>query len=175
MSEKIVLGGGCFWCTEAMFKRLEGVINVKSGYTGGETKNPNYESVSKGNTGHAEVIEVEFDTKRISLEELLDVFWKIHDPTTQNRQGHDEGSQYRSIILYESEDQKKIIERSLAENSKKFENPIVTEIKKLDKFWLAEGYHQNYFENNKNTPYCQVIISPKLRYLESNFGDKLSH
>src|SRR5215469_3960475 len=160
------LGGGCFWCMEAVFERLPGVISVTSGFAGGTTENPTYQEVCTETTGHAEVTEIEFDPAKISYAKLLDVFWQAHDPTTLNRQGADVGTSYRSIILYRSEEQKRIAEKSKAEAQKNFKNPIVTEIAPYTKFYPAEGYHQQYFDNNSRAPYCQMVIAPKLHKLE---------
>jgi peptide-methionine (S)-S-oxide reductase len=166
-SGSIVLGGGCFWCVEALYESLEGVNTVESGYAGGSTKNPTYQAVTSGQTGHAEVVRIEFDPQNINEETLLDFFWEAHDPTTLNRQGADVGTQYRSIILYRSEEQKEAAERSMKAAQKKFRDPIVTEIKKLEAFYPAEGYHQDYFKNNPDAPYCRYVIAPKLKKLES--------
>jgi peptide-methionine (S)-S-oxide reductase len=160
-------GGGCFWCVEAIFQRLPGVLSVTSGYAGGRTDNPTYEQVCSGATGHAETTQIEFDPARISYETLLDVFWQAHDPTTLNRQGADEGTQYRSIILYHDERQKTLAEQSKAKAQAGFKYPIVTEIVPFKKFYPAEKYHQQYFNNHSNAPYCQVVIAPKLEKLES--------
>ena len=165
-TERAVLGGGCFWCMEAVFERLPGVISVSSGFAGGETPNPTYEQVCTETTGHAEVTEIEFDPAKISYAKLLDVFWQAHDPTTLNRQGADVGTSYHSIILYRSEEQKRIAEKSKAEAQKNFKNPIVTEIAPYTKFYPAEGNHQQYFDNNSRAPYCQMVIAPKLHKLE---------
>ena len=174
-TEVAVLGGGCFWCTEAVFKQLKGVKSVMPGYAGGNTENPTYDQVALGNTGHAEVIKIEFDSEEISYRDLLDVFWETHDPTTPDRQGNDVGPQYRSIILYTSEEQK-----DLAETSKqkldapgKFKNPIITEIKPLLKFYPAEEYHRDYFAKNPDQAYCQIVISPKLEKLRQTFPKKV--
>lgn len=160
------LGGGCFWCMEAVFERLPGVISVTSGFAGGTTENPTYEQVCTETTGHAEVTEIQFDPAKISYAQLLDVFWQAHDPTTLNRQGADEGTSYRSIILYRSEKQKLIAEKSMLEAQHNFRNPIVTEIVPLKKFYPAEDYHQKYYDLNPNQGYCQVVIAPKLEKLE---------
>ena len=165
-SQVAILGGGCFWCVEAVFERVDGVIDVISGYAGGHTKNPTYKDVTSGNTGHAEVCEITFDTKLISYDEILDVFWQAHDPTTLNRQGNDYGTQYRSAIYYKNDSQKKSVEKSILKAKKMFDDPITTEIKKLDKFYKAEVYHQDYFENNPNVPYCTFVIAPKLNKLK---------
>ena len=160
------LGGGCFWCMEAVFERLPGVISVTSGYAGGQTENPTYEQVCAETTGHAEVTQIVFDPAKISYNQLLDVFWQAHDPTTLNRQGADVGTSYRSIILYRDEKQKVEAEKSRLEAQKNFRNPIVTEIVPLNEFYPAEGYHQEYYDNNPNAGYCQIVIAPKLEKLE---------
>jgi peptide-methionine (S)-S-oxide reductase len=159
-------GGGCFWCMEAVFERLPGVISVTSGFAGGITENPTYQQVCTETTGHAEVTEIEFDPAKISYQKLLEVFWQAHDPTTLNRQGADEGTSYRSIILYRDEKQRLLAEKSKLEAQKDHRNPIVTEIVPLKKFYKAEDYHQEYYDNNSNAPYCQVVIAPKLEKLE---------
>jgi peptide-methionine (S)-S-oxide reductase len=164
-TETATLGGGCFWCIEAVYKAKEGVTAVTSGYAGGSRPNPTYEQVCTGATGHAEVVQIEYDTARISFEDILDTFWKAHDPTTLNRQGHDVGTQYRSIILYHNDEQRRIAEQSKAEAQKRFRDPIVTEIRELDTFYPAEDYHQDYFEKNPNAGYCRVVIAPKLKKL----------
>jgi peptide-methionine (S)-S-oxide reductase len=160
-------GGGCFWCLEAVFERIDGVKTVISGYAGGTKENPSYKEISSGATGHAEVVRIAYDPEVISYEGLLDVFWKAHNPTTLNRQGADEGTQYRSIILYHDASQKETAERSKAEISKsdKFQNGIVTEIKALETFYAAEEYHQDYFKKNPSAAYCAFIIQPKLQKL----------
>lgn len=157
------VGGGCFWCLEAVFQRVNGVSKVVSGYAGGRTENPNYREVCGGNTGHAEVIQIEFDPATVSYEKLLDVFWKCHDPSTLNRQGADTGTQYRSIILTHDENQKKLAIESRTAAEKNFASPIVTEIVPLTKFYAAENYHQDYYNQNGHAPYCQVVIAPKLK------------
>lgn len=164
--ETAILGGGCFWCIEALYDRLDGVQSVKSGYAGGRVENPTYQQVSRGNTGHAEVVKVEFDPDKISYRQLIDFFWEAHDPTTKDRQGADVGPQYRSIILYLNETQKKVAEQSMAEAQNRFDSPVQTEIEPLDKFYEAENYHQDYYENNPNAPYCRFVITPKLNKLE---------
>ena len=161
------LGGGCFWCMEAVFERLPGVISVTSGFAGGTTANPTYQDVCTETTGHAEVTEIVFDPAKISYRQLLDVFWQAHDPTTLNRQGADVGTSYRSIILYRDEKQKLEAEQSKLEAQQHFKHPIVTEIVPLKKFYQAEDYHQAYYDNNSNAPYCQVVIAPKLEKLEN--------
>ncbi|MGD0207088.1 MAG: peptide-methionine (S)-S-oxide reductase MsrA [Verrucomicrobiota bacterium] len=165
-TESATFGGGCFWCLEAVFERLPGVKSVASGFAGGHTANPTYEQVCAGDTGHAEVTQIEFDPAKISYEKLLDVFWQAHDPTTLNRQGVDEGTQYRSIIFYHSEAQKLAAEKSRAGAQKNFKHPIVTEIVPFTKFYPAENYHQGFYDNNTNYGYCRVVIAPKLEKLE---------
>ncbi len=162
-----VLGGGCFWCMEAVFERIDGVISVTSGYAGGITVDPGYEEVSSGKTGHAEVIKIIYDRDKITYPELLDVFWHSHDPTTPNRQGADLGSQYRSIILYHDSEQKREAEESLLRmsHSGRFNSPIVTEIKPLKAFYPAEEYHQNYYDKHPFAGYCRLVIEPKLEKL----------
>jgi peptide-methionine (S)-S-oxide reductase len=165
-SEAIILAAGCFWCTEAIFQQIPGVISVTSGYTDGTVKNPSYEQVCTGMTGHAEANRVVFDPKKTSLEKILVVFWEAHDPTSLNQQGADAGTQYRSGIFYSTDEQRKIIEKSLAEASKEYSKPIVTEIAKATEFYPAENYHQDYYRLNKNrNPYCTMVISPKLKKL----------
>ncbi len=158
-------GGGCFWCTEAVLQRIEGVLSVVPGYAGGSTPNPTYEEVCTGETGHAEVVQVSFDPSLISYDEILDIFWQAHDPTTLNRQGGDEGTQYRSIILYANEEQKASAEKSRDRAQAKFKGRIVTEIKPLETFWKAEDYHQNYYNTHGSAGYCRMVISPKLKKL----------
>jgi peptide-methionine (S)-S-oxide reductase len=165
-SERITFGGGCFWCLEAVFQRLNGVKSVASGYAGGSVPNPTYKQVCAGETGHAEVVQIEFDPRQITFEKLLDVFWAAHDPTTLNRQGRDVGTQYRSAIFYENEAQKAAAEKSKAAAQPEFQDPIVTQIAALQTFYKAEDYHQNYFNLNAGTnPYCSVVIRPKLQKL----------
>jgi peptide-methionine (S)-S-oxide reductase len=158
-------GGGCFWCVEAVFERIDGVVNVVSGYAGGTKDNPTYEQVTTGTTGHAEVVQIGYDPEKINYDELLELFWQAHDPTTLNRQGADVGTQYRSIILYHDEDQKARAQRSMAEAGKHFKAPIVTEIEPINTFYIAEGYHQDFYNNNKSYGYCRVVITPKLKKL----------
>lgn len=160
------LGGGCFWCMEAVFERLPGVVSVTSGFAGGTTENPTYREVCTGTTGHAEVTEIAFDPAKISYDQLLDVFWQAHDPTTLNRQGADVGTPYRSIILYRDEQQKLIAEKSKLAAQADFHSPIVTEIVPLKKFYKAEDYHQEYYDNNPGAGYCRAVIAPKLKKLE---------
>ena len=169
------LGAGCFWCIEAVFQNLKGVQSVVSGYTGGQVENPTYEQISTGTTGHAEVAQIKFDPEMISFEDLLYVFWRTHDPTTLNRQGADVGTQYRSAIFFDSEEQKEIAEKSKAKTdaSDLWPEPIVTEISQLDKFYKAEEYHQDYYKLNSNQPYCRLVIDPKIRKLKKDFADRL--
>jgi peptide-methionine (S)-S-oxide reductase len=173
--EIATFGSGCFWCTEAIFERLKGIEKVVSGYSGGHVKNPSYKEVCTGTTGHAEVTQIYFDPAIISYKELLDIFWQIHDPTTLNRQGNDVGTQYRSVIFYHNEKQKSIAEESKRniEISGAFKNPIVTEILPLINFYVAEDYHQDYFKNNPNQPYCNVVIAPKVKKFIAKYQDKL--
>ena len=165
-TETATLAGGCFWCTEAVFERLPGVLSVSSGYTGGQTESPTYEQVCTGGTGHAEAIQVTFDPAKITFAKLLETFWEAHDPTTLNRQGADRGTQYRSAIFYHSEAQRLAAEKSKLAAAKNFSSPIVTEIVPLKKFFKAEGYHQDYFRNNPNGGYCRAVIKPKLDKLD---------
>ena len=173
--ERATLGAGCFWCVEAVFLQLAGVHEVVSGYTGGTTVNPNYKAVCMGMTGHAEVIQIGFDPDIISYEDILEVFWQTHDPTTLNRQGGDVGTQYRSAIFYHTEAQQEIAEKSkaAADASGLWGDPIVTEITAADVFYPAEEYHQNYFQLNPRQPYCQFVIHPKLEKFTKQFKDKL--
>ena len=173
--ETIVLGGGCFWCTEAIFEQLRGVVSVKSGYAGGKAANPSYEDVSSGDTNHAQVIQIAFDPNQISLTDLLDVFFHTHDPTTLNRQGADVGSQYRSAIYTASQAQLEATKTYIDQLKKthEFKDEITTEVRILDQFFEAEDYHQRYYDNNQTAPYCQFVISPKLQKLREKFKDKL--
>ncbi len=164
-TDEIVLGGGCFWCVEAVFQRIEGVVYLESGYAGGEKPDPTYREVCSGKTGHAEVVKVRFDTDRLSLSQLLDIFFVAHDPTTLNRQGADTGTQYRSIILYRDQTQKEAAEAAIARAQKNYPNPIVTEVSPLKSFYPAEPYHQNYYNTNTEAGYCQYVIAPKLQKL----------
>jgi peptide-methionine (S)-S-oxide reductase len=165
--ETITLGAGCFWCTEAVYQQIPGVVSVKPGYMGGKTKNPTYEQVCTGQTGHNEVAQLVYNPAKVTLERILEVFWVAHDPTTLNRQGADVGTQYRSGIYYHTDDQRKIAEKSKAEAAAKFEDPIVTEIMKADVFYVAESYHHDYYRRNKDkNSYCQAVIKPKLRKLK---------
>lgn len=173
--ETATFGGGCFWCTEAIFKSLKGVEDVASGYSGGTFPNPLYDDVCSGETGHAEVIQIEYDSSVISFRELLEVFWSTHDPTTRNRQGADVGTQYRSVIFYHSDEQKQIANRLKEElnDANVYNKPVVTEIAPFKVFYKAEKYHQNYFRNNSNQAYCQFVIVPKLNKFKEIFGDKI--
>lgn len=172
-TEKIVLGGGCFWCLEASFKLINGITEVISGYAGGSEDDASYQKVASGLTGHAEVTEITFDTDVISLSEVLDIFWIVHDPTTLNKQGNDIGPQYRSVIFYNSEEQKAGAEASIKEVQEVWNQSIVTQLVPLEKFYRAEDYHQNYFENNPESAYCQVIINPKLAKLRQKFTERI--
>jgi peptide-methionine (S)-S-oxide reductase len=164
--EVITLGAGCFWCTEAIFQQIPGVVSVTSGFTGGKTENPSYDDVCTGDTGHAEASRIVYDPTKTSLEKILAVFWEAHDPTSLNRQGADSGTQYRSAIFYSTDAQREVAEKSKAEASKEFTKPIVTEITKAGPFYSAENYHQDYYRLNKNkNPYCQIVIAPKLKKL----------
>ena len=175
MTEKATFGGGCFWCTEAIFKRLKGVLFVDSGYTGGDVENPTDDQVYAGKTGHAESIQIEFEPSVITYKTLLDVFWKTHDPTTLNRQGADVGTEYRSVIFYHTPQQKLEAEESKKELEEKgeFKNKIVTQILPFEKFYKAEEYHQNYYERNTAAPYCYIVIDPKIQKLLEKFSDKV--
>jgi peptide-methionine (S)-S-oxide reductase len=172
-----VFGAGCFWCVEAVFQRLNGVISIKSGYSGGTVKNPSYKEVCNGTTGHAEVCQIIFDKTKISFAELLEVFWKTHDPTTLNSQGNDFGTQYRSAIFYHTEEQKLLAEKYKKElnEAKAYPNPIVTEITRLSNYYPAEDYHQNYFNQNGSQGYCKFVIQPKVEKFEKVFKSKLKH
>ena len=174
-SEVAVFGGGCFWCTEAIFDELRGVNSVVSGYAGGAVKNPTYEQVCGGRTGHAEVIKIDFDPSQITFKDLLTVFFATHDPTTLNRQGNDVGTQYRSTILYANDEQKKEAEALIKElnDTKAFGNPVATTVEPLGEFYPAENYHQKYYANNPYQPYCQYMIPPKLNKLHKQFRDLL--
>lgn len=173
MMASIVLGGGCFWCLEAVYQRVKGVSSVQSGYSGGHVDNPDYRSVCAETTGHAEVVQVEYDDSVISLSELLDIFFTIHDPTTLNQQGNDRGTQYRSIALYESDEDKQVIEQVMEDKAKDFTSPIVTEVKSLETFWPAETAHDNYYNNNSSQPYCQIVVGSKVAKLKQYFSDKM--
>lgn len=175
--EMATLGGGCFWCIEAVFLDVKGIVSAKSGYSGGHIKNPAYREVTTGRTGHAEVVQLTFDPTVISYKEILEIFFHLHDPTTLNRQGADVGTQYRSAIFFHNDDQEKTAKEVFAEidASDLWENPLVTEITPLKEFYVAEDYHQNYYKNNPNQPYCTYVISPKMQKLRHLFGNKLSN
>jgi peptide-methionine (S)-S-oxide reductase len=170
-----VFGGGCFWCIEAVFNRLTGVSSAVSGYMGGHVDNPSYRQVCNGDTGHVEVVQVKFDPSQISYRDLLEVFFSVHDPTTLNRQGNDEGEQYRSVIFTTSDEQEREAEETIASlnAAKTFPEPIVTAVEPATKFYPAEDYHQLYYDNNATQPYCQFVIEPKLRKFEKKFGEKM--
>ncbi|MFV0269225.1 MAG: peptide-methionine (S)-S-oxide reductase MsrA [Draconibacterium sp.] len=174
--EKATLGGGCFWCTEAVYLELKGVVDVKPGYSGGHVKNPGYKEVCAGTTGHAEAVQITFDPEVVSYSQLLEVFFATHDPTTLNRQGNDVGTQYRSVIFYHNPQQKETAEKviRLLEEEKVYEQPVVTEITAYDTFYVAEDYHQNYYARNKSQGYCQFIIAPKLDKFRKVFKDQLN-
>ena len=173
--QKATFGGGCFWCTEAVFLGVKGVVKVVSGYSGGNVKNPGYREICTGLTGHAEVIQITYDPTIVSFENLLEIFWNTHDPTTLNRQGADEGTQYRSVIFYEDKEQQRVAVQYKVqlEASRIYKAPIVTEISPLINFYLAEDYHQNYFALNQNQGYCQIVIRPKVEKFKKQFGVKL--
>lgn len=175
--EVITLGGGCYWCVEAVYENLEGVVSVVSGFSGGKTDHPSYEEVSTGTTGHAEVVQITYDPKITSLQEILKVFFTVHDPTTLNRQGADVGTQYRSVIFYSNEEQRQTAKSIIdaLSKAKVFEDPIVTKLEPYKKFYKAENYHQNYYTNNKNQPYCQMVIRPKIAKFERIFKNKLKN
>jgi peptide-methionine (S)-S-oxide reductase len=174
-TEIATLANGCFWCTEAIFKRVKAVKSVLPGYAGGTVKNPSYDQVCTGKTGHAESIQIEFDPQVISYEKILDIFWHTHDPTTINRQGNDIGTQYRSAIFYHDEKQREIAERSKKELEKQgiYKNPIVTEITPFKNFYIAESYHKDYYERHKDAPYCNYVISPKIHKLLEEYGNEV--
>ena len=175
--EQVTFGSGCFWCVEAIFQRVEGVEKVVSGYSGGHVKNPAYKEVCQGTTGHAEVCQLSYDPDVVSIEELLEVFWQTHDPTTLNRQGNDVGTQYRSAIFYHNDQQKALAKkyRKKLDESEVFNDPIVTEIKAYKKMYVAEDYHQNYFNENGSQPYCSLVIQPKIDKFNKVFKDKLKN
>ncbi len=169
--ESIVFGGGCFWCVEAAFRMVKGVLGTTPGYAGGTTPRPGYEEVCAGHTGHAEVVRVDFDPALVSLAELLEVFFEIHDPTSLNRQGADVGTQYRSVILYSGDEQRAAAEAFIREAASRYSRPIVTELKELDVFWPAEDYHFDYFARHPGRPYCRAVIAPKLEKLRKKLGN----
>ena len=171
--EMATLGAGCFWCVEAIFQDLKGVESVVSGYSGGAIANPAYREVTSGITGHAEVCQIKFDPKVIAFNQILEVFWEVHDPTTLNRQGADIGPQYRSVIFYHNEEQKKLAESSKKLMASAFMEPIVTEIIAYENFFIAEDYHQDYFLNNASQPYCSVVIGPKVKKFKKKYGDMI--
>ncbi len=173
--KKIVLGGGCFWCLEAVFLRVRGVVSVQSGYAGGAMENPTYEDVSRGDTGHAEVVEVLYNESEISLSNILDIFFSLHDPTTLNRQGNDTGTQYRSIVFVETDSDRLFVLEKISEleREKIFSDPIVTEVRLLARLYPAESYHNRYYEKNTAVPYCEIVINPKLAKLRKKFEDFL--
>ncbi len=174
MSQEIAtLAGGCFWCIEAVYNDLQGVVKAESGYSGGAMPNPSYQAVCTGETGHAEVVQVTFDPEVISFGELLHVFFTVHDPTTLNRQGADIGTQYRSAIFYHSDEQKETAARVIAELAPQWSSPIVTEVTPFEKFYVAEGYHQEYFANNPNQPYCRAVVAPKVEKFKQKYEFKL--
>ena len=173
--ETITLGGGCYWCVEAVYENLDGVKSVVSGFSGGKVANPTYEDVCAGTTGHAEVVQVTYDKTKTDINEIFQVFFTVHDPTTLNRQGADVGTQYRSVIFYKTEEQKKAAQSIIAElnKAKVYNSPIVTKVEPFKIFYKAEDYHQNYYANNKNQPYCKMVIQPKIEKFEKVFKDKL--
>lgn len=173
--DTVTLGAGCFWCVEAVFQNLDGVISVASGYSGGQVKNPTYKEVCTGRTGHAEVVQVVYNPAKVSFDEILEVFWQTHDPTTLNRQGADVGTQYRSAIFYHTDEQREIAEKYKKQlnDSGAFSNPVVTEITPYTNFYKAEDYHQNYYNENGDAPYCRAVIQPKVEKFKKIFKDKL--
>jgi peptide-methionine (S)-S-oxide reductase len=174
-TETATLGNGCFWCTEAIFQQVKGVISVTSGYCGGETANPDYKSVCSGTTGHAECLQVVFDPAVISFASLLEIFWKTHDPTTLNRQGNDIGTQYRSVVFFHNDEQKLLAEKYIEQlnASGTFSKPIVTTLEPFTQFYPAEGYHQNYYKLNGNAPYCQFVVRPKVEKFVKSYADRI--
>lgn len=176
-TDTATFGTGCFWCTEAIFQQLDGVLKVTSGYSGGHVVNPTYKEVTTGTTGHAECVQVVYDPQKLSYDELLEVFWQTHDPTTLNRQGNDEGPQYRSVIFYHDAEQKQKAEKYKAalDKSGAWDKPIVTEIAPFASFYTAENYHQDYYDNNGSQPYCYYVIRPKLEKFKKVFKEKLKH
>ncbi len=173
----IVLGGGCFWCVEAQYLMLDGVQKVESGYAGGNTENPTYKEVCTGLTNHAEVVKITYDPRKLSFDDILYAFWQSHDPTTLNRQGNDEGTQYRSVVFYSTEEEKQKTEAYIKKlnEEKAFDNPVVTQLAPLTKFYIAEDYHQNYYNNNKTQGYCMFVVGPKVEKFKKIFKDKLKH
>ncbi|MBU1657554.1 peptide-methionine (S)-S-oxide reductase MsrA [bacterium] len=171
--KRIVLGGGCFWCTEAVYRNVKGVLSAISGYTGGKRANPTYDNVCSGATGHAEVVDIQYDAEVISLFELLEIFFAIHNPTTLNQQGADRGTQYRSVVYYANDEEKEIIEKAIHKAQEDFSDRIVTEVSLITEVYPAESYHQNYYNLNSNQGYCQAVIAPKLQKFMIYFPDKL--
>ncbi len=176
-TDTATFGTGCFWCTEAIFQQVEGVIKVTSGYSGGQNENPTYKEVCTGTTGHAECLNIVYDPAKVTFDELLEIFWQVHDPTTLNRQGADAGTQYRSVVFYHSDEQKAKVEKYKAELDKSgaWDNPIVTTLEPFTKFYAAEDYHQNYYNNNTGEGYCQFVIRPKVEKFQKVFKNKLKH
>ena len=174
-NETATLGGGCFWCLEAVYEEMRGVSSVESGYMGGHVDNPSYRQVCSGTTGHVEVTRVNFDPAELSFHDLLEVFFTIHDPTTLNRQGNDIGTQYRSVIFYTSEEQRKEAEKAIAElnAAHTYRDPVVTTVEPATKFFIAEDYHQEYYANNSSQPYCQLVVAPKVQKFQKNFREKM--
>lgn len=174
-SEVATLGGGCFWCLEAVYEGLRGVTKVVSGYSGGSVDNPSYQQICTGRTGHAEVVQISFDPAELNYYDLLDVFFTIHDPTTLNRQGGDVGTQYRSVIFFHSEEQRQTAERIINEatDARRFSDPIVTELAPAEKLYVAEDYHQEYYRNNRYQPYCRMVIDPKVAKFRKKYGDRI--
>jgi len=174
-TQTAVLGGGCFWCLEAVFDKLDGVISVESGYMGGNIEKPTYRQVCEGNTGHVEVVRVTFDPERLSYDDLLEIFFAIHDPTTLNRQGNDVGTQYRSVIFYSSEEQRAKAEAAIARlnSSRTWPSPVLTAVEPAKQFYMAEDYHQEYFASNPNQPYCQLVVSPKVKKFQQKFAERI--
>ena len=174
-TDTVTFGTGCFWCTEAIFQQVEGVISVESGYSGGKVENPTYEQIGTGATGHAECLNIVYDPKKVTYDELLDMFWQSHDPTTLNRQGNDIGPQYRSVIFYRNQQQKETAEKYkiALDKSGAYSRPVVTTLEPITKFYKAENYHQDYYNQNGNQPYCQFVIRPKVEKFQKVFKDKL--
>ena len=169
--EQLTLGGGCFWCVEAVYSDVIGVVRAESGYMGGDPERANYKDVCSGTTGHAEVVQITYDPDQVDREELLDIFWVIHDPTTLNQQGADRGTQYRSVIYYANDEEKEIVQASVFKAQKSFDAPIVTELSPLDEYFVAEGYHQSYFKNNPSQGYCMAVVAPKVQKFKTNFSN----
>jgi len=172
--ERIVLGGGCFWCIEAVYRNVKGVISAVSAYAGGARANPTYENICSGATGHAEVVDISYDADMITLDDILDIFFEVHNPTTLNAQGGDKGTQYRSVIYYANEEEKEIIKNAIVKHQNDFSDKIVTEVSKLPEVYPAEAYHQDYYNLNSSQGYCQVVIAPKLQKFMTKFPERLS-